>query len=104
MHVGASRIEVRIRDMRSLKEKRKVVKSIIADIGRAYPVAIAEAHVEYGHVGATIADHIERIGRRAGLADDRDVVLRVERGGNTATHDLMVVEKKYLDHERVSIV
>jgi uncharacterized protein YlxP (DUF503 family) len=42
MHVGASRIEVRIRDMRSLKEKRKVVKSIIADIGRAYPVAIAE--------------------------------------------------------------
>ena len=42
MHVGASRIELRIRDMRSLKEKRKVVKSIISDIGRAYPVAIAE--------------------------------------------------------------
>ncbi|MEA3509798.1 MAG: DUF503 domain-containing protein [Actinomycetota bacterium] len=42
MHVGASRIELRIRDIRSLKEKRKVVKSIIADIGRAYPVAIAE--------------------------------------------------------------
>jgi uncharacterized protein YlxP (DUF503 family) len=42
MYVGASRIELRIRDIRSLKEKRKVVKSIIADIGRAYPVAIAE--------------------------------------------------------------
>jgi len=42
MHVGASRIELRIRDVRSLKEKRKVVKSIIADVGRAYPVAIAE--------------------------------------------------------------
>ncbi|MEA2010045.1 MAG: DUF503 domain-containing protein [Actinomycetota bacterium] len=42
MHVGASRIELRIRDVRSLKEKRKVVKSIIADIGRAYPVAVAE--------------------------------------------------------------
>jgi uncharacterized protein YlxP (DUF503 family) len=42
MHVGASRIELRIRDIRSLKEKRKVVKSIIADIRRAYPVAIAE--------------------------------------------------------------
>ena len=42
MHVGASRIELRIRDMRSLKEKRKVVKSIIAEIGRAYPVAVAE--------------------------------------------------------------
>ena len=42
MHVGASLIELRIRDMRSLKEKRKVVKSIIADIGRAFPVAVAE--------------------------------------------------------------
>jgi len=42
MHVGASLIELRIRDMRSLKEKRKVVKSIIAEIGRAYPVAVAE--------------------------------------------------------------
>ena len=42
MHVGASRIELRIRDMRSLKETRKVVKSIIAEIGRAYPVAAAE--------------------------------------------------------------
>ncbi len=42
MHVGASRIELRIRGMRSLKEKRKVVKSIIAEIGRAYPVAVAE--------------------------------------------------------------
>jgi uncharacterized protein YlxP (DUF503 family) len=42
MHVGALRIELRIRDVRSLKEKRKVVKSIISDIGRAYPVAVAE--------------------------------------------------------------
>ncbi|MFV9673527.1 MAG: DUF503 domain-containing protein [Acidimicrobiia bacterium] len=42
MHVGASRIELRIRDVRSLKEKRKVVKSIIADIGGAFPVAVAE--------------------------------------------------------------
>ncbi len=42
MHVGASLIELRIRGMRSLKEKRKVVKSIIAEIGRAYPVAVAE--------------------------------------------------------------
>lgn len=42
MHVGALRIELRIRDMRSLKEKRKVVKSILSDIGRAHPVAVAE--------------------------------------------------------------
>lgn len=42
MHVGALRIELRIRDVRSLKEKRKVVKGIISEIGRAYPVAVAE--------------------------------------------------------------
>ncbi len=42
MHVGALRLELRIRGIRSLKEKRKVMKSIIADVGRAYPVAVAE--------------------------------------------------------------
>jgi len=42
MHVAAIRVELRIRDMHSLKQKRGVVKSIIADIGRAHPVAVAE--------------------------------------------------------------
>lgn len=42
MHVAAIRVELRIRDMHSLKEKRRVVKSMLADIGRAHPVAVAE--------------------------------------------------------------
>ncbi len=42
MYVGALRIELRIRDMRSLKEKRHVVKSIVTDIGKAHTVACAE--------------------------------------------------------------
>ncbi len=42
MHVAAVTIELRIRDMHSLKEKRRVVKSIIADIGKSHPVSIAE--------------------------------------------------------------
>jgi len=42
MHVGALRIELRIRAMHSLKEKRHVIKAIVTDIGRAHPVAIAE--------------------------------------------------------------
>jgi len=42
MHVAAVTVELRIRDMHSLKEKRHVVKSIIADIGKSHPVAIAE--------------------------------------------------------------
>jgi len=42
MHVAAIRVELRIRDMHSLKDKRRVVKSILAEVGRAQPVAIAE--------------------------------------------------------------
>ena len=42
MYVGALHVELRIRGMRSLKEKRRVVKRIIADIGASHPVAVAE--------------------------------------------------------------
>ncbi|MEN8114665.1 MAG: DUF503 domain-containing protein [Actinomycetota bacterium] len=42
MHVGVLRVELRIRGIRSLKEKRRVVKSIITDIGQNHPVAVAE--------------------------------------------------------------
>ena len=42
MHVGALHVELRIRGIRSLKEKRRVLKRIIADVGAAHPVAVAE--------------------------------------------------------------
>lgn len=42
MDVGALHVELRIRGIRSLKEKRRVLKRIIADIGTAHPVAVAE--------------------------------------------------------------
>ena len=42
MDVGALRVELRIRGVRSLKEKRRVLKRIIADVGAAHPVAVAE--------------------------------------------------------------
>ena len=42
MYVGALHVELRIRGMRSLKEKRRVVKRIIAEIGAPYPIAVAE--------------------------------------------------------------
>jgi uncharacterized protein len=69
MHVGALRIELRIRGMRSLKEKRHVIKTIIADIGRAHSVAVAE--VDYqdlwqrSDIGVAVVSgspgHVERI-------------------------------------------
>jgi hypothetical protein len=42
VHVGAIRVEVRIRDSHSLKDKRKVIKRILADLGKAHPLAVAE--------------------------------------------------------------
>lgn len=42
MYVGALHVELRIRGMRSLKEKRRVVKRIIAEIGAPHPIAVAE--------------------------------------------------------------
>lgn len=42
MYVGALRVELRIRGMRSLKEKRRVLKRIIAEIGSPHPIAVAE--------------------------------------------------------------
>ncbi|MGD2050907.1 MAG: DUF503 domain-containing protein [Acidimicrobiia bacterium] len=42
VHAGALRIELRIRDAHSLKEKRQVVKSITASVSRSYGVSVAE--------------------------------------------------------------
>lgn len=42
MDVGALHVGLRIRGIRSLKEKRRVMKRIIADVGAAHPVAVAE--------------------------------------------------------------
>ncbi len=42
MHVASMRVELRIPGVRSLKGKRRVLKSITDRIGRSRPVAIAE--------------------------------------------------------------
>ncbi len=42
MYAAAVRIELRIRDAHSLKEKRHVVKSVSSHVARAFGVAVAE--------------------------------------------------------------
>lgn len=42
MHAAALRLELRIRDARSLKEKRHVIKSVVGHLGRTFGVAVAE--------------------------------------------------------------
>ena len=57
MDVGALRVELRIRGVRSLKEKRRVMKRIIADVGAAHPVAVAEVdYQELSDWAACIVD------------------------------------------------
>lgn len=42
MHAAALRIELRIRGAQSLKEKRHVVKAVIAHLTDTFPVAVSE--------------------------------------------------------------
>lgn len=42
MHAAAIRVELRVRDARSLKDKRRVIKPLIADLKRAFEVSVAE--------------------------------------------------------------
>ena len=42
MHAAALRIELRIRDAHSLKEKRHVIKSVSSHVARTFGVAVAE--------------------------------------------------------------
>ena len=43
MFVGAMSLDLRLGDVHSLKEKRSVVRPIIADLRRTFTVAVAEA-------------------------------------------------------------
>ena len=42
MYAAALRLELRIRNARSLKEKRHVIKGVVGHVGRTFGVAVAE--------------------------------------------------------------
>lgn len=42
MYAAAIRLELRIREAHSLKEKRRILKSVIADLRRTFEVSVAE--------------------------------------------------------------
>lgn len=42
MHVAALRVDLRIRNVQSLKEKRAIVKSVIAHLTKTFDVAVSE--------------------------------------------------------------
>ena len=69
MHTAALRLELRLRDISSLKEKRHVVKSLIAHLTSTFGVAAAEVgHLDKWQrstVGVAIVSgapgHVERV-------------------------------------------
>jgi hypothetical protein len=42
LHAGAIRLELRMRDVRSLKEKRQIVKALVAHLSSTFNVAVSE--------------------------------------------------------------
>ena len=65
MVVGVGQIRLRLFDVRSLKAKRKIVKSMIARIRNAFNVSIAEIDLNDSHdwaqIGFTIVGNDHRV-------------------------------------------
>lgn len=81
MHAAALRVELRIRGARSLKEKRRVVKSVIADLQRAFSVSVAEVDHQDLWQRATLG--IALVAPQAGQLDR--VIHTVERSLRSRT-------------------
>ena len=69
MHAAALRLELRIPAVRSLKEKRRILKALMSQLSSAFPVAVAEVGFQdqwrRATVGAALvgaqAGHLERV-------------------------------------------
>lgn len=55
MHIGVCKIRLRIPESRSLKAKRRVIKSLIAKLKNRFNVAIAEVEALEAHQFAILA-------------------------------------------------
>ena len=64
-------------------------------------VAVGQPDVEDGHIGPGRRDAPVGLLGRAGLADDREVVLGLEQLSQPAAHDLVVVEQEDVNHRLV---
>ena len=69
MYVGALELDVLLGDVHSLKEKRSLVRPVIAELRRKYEVAVAEAgHLDLHRralIGVAVvapdAEHVQRV-------------------------------------------
>ena len=69
MHAAAIRVELRIRGVRSLKEKRRTVKAVTSDLSHTFGVSVAEVDHQDLWQRATLgiavvapqASHLDRV-------------------------------------------
>ena len=55
MHIGVCKIRLRIPESRSLKAKRRVIKSLVARLKNRFNVAVAEVEALDSHQQAVVA-------------------------------------------------
>jgi uncharacterized protein YlxP (DUF503 family) len=67
MYVAALRVDLRIRNVHSLKEKRRIVKSVIAQLTKTFDVAVAE--VDYQDLWQRATLGIAVVAPQPGRAD-----------------------------------
>ena len=67
------------------------------------PVAVGQPDVEDGHVGRGGRDPPVGLLGRSGLADDLEVVLRLEQLAQPAADDLVIVEQEHAGGHRFSL-
>lgn len=84
MIVGVGKIKFRLFDVRSLKEKRKIVKSMIRRMGNAFNISIAEVDLNDSHDWAVIGFSIvgndsrlvnSKLDKAVNMADDMGLAM-----------------------------
>lgn len=93
MYVGALELDVLLSDVRSLKQKRSLVRPVVAELRRRFDVAAAEAGYAELHrravIGvAAVAGHADQV-REVLQACERLVAARPELELLTARHRLL---------------
>jgi len=89
MHVAAMRVDLRVLDAQSLKDKRRVLKSLTAQIAKAQVVAVAE--VDYQDLWQRSALGIAAVSAQAGQVDRILHTIQRDLRGRTDVEVLGVV-------------
>ncbi len=86
MHVGSLEIRLFVREARTLKDKRQVVKSIIDRIRNGFNVAVAEVEARDHHQSIVLG--IAAVGARSGRREN-DLRRDRERAAETSNRGVL---------------